>query len=236
VTPIIFIHGAGLEASFWRYQTSFFADSVAVDLPGHGASPLETLGSIPDYATWVIDWARELHPGPVVLVGHSMGSLVALEAAAANPDFVERLVLVATTADVAINPKLLAATQQRDPAAAAMLSEWNLPADGGFGRPKDWAEEIGRGFVEAVASGLIADDLLACDVYDQAVAKADKVECPTLLILGERDKMTKPQAAQPLAAALTDARIVMVNRAGHLIPLEQPAAVNDAITLFLTTT
>jgi deoxyxylulose-5-phosphate synthase len=82
VTPLIFVHGAGLQGNFWRYQTSFFADSVAIDLPGHGASPLDPLNDIRAYAEWMIGWAREIHPGPVVIAGHSMGSLIALEAAA----------------------------------------------------------------------------------------------------------------------------------------------------------
>ena len=64
---------------------------------------------------------------------------------------------------------------------------------------------------------------------------AERVRCPTLLILGEKDIMTKPAGAQPLAAALVDARIVVIEKAGHMLPLETPDAVNEAITLFLTT-
>lgn len=235
MTPLIFVHGAGLQGNFWRYQTSFFADSVAIDLPGHGASPLDPLNDIRAYAEWMIGWAREIHPGPVVIAGHSMGSLIALEAAAENHDFVAKLILIATSARMPVHRDLLTAAQRRDPAAATMLAKWNVPSDSGFGRPKRWAEDLRNQFEQSVAEGVMAEDLIACDSYDRAVVMAANVDCATLVILGERDVMTKPAAAQPMAAALADARVVVVEGAGHMIPLERPDAVNDAITLFLTT-
>ena len=80
----------------------------------------------------------------------------------------------------------------------------------------------------------MADDFTACDSYRDALAMAHKVRCPTLLILGENDVMTKPAAAQPLAAAISDARIVVIEKVGHMLPLEKSDEVNEAISLFLT--
>jgi pimeloyl-ACP methyl ester carboxylesterase len=89
--------------------------------------------------------------------------------------------------------------------------------------------------MDAAESGLLANDLEASDSYRESVAMAERVRCPALLILGEKDTMTKPTAAQPVAAALADARIVMIEKAGHMLPLETPDGVNEAISLFLTT-
>lgn len=234
MSHIIFVHGAGLNAKSWRYQTSFFTDSVAVDLPGHGTSSDGAASSVASYADWLEQHVRVLSPGPVTLVGHSLGSLVVLETAAHNPDFVGRLVLIAAAATMPVHRELLAKAEANDAAAAAMVMQWSL-REPGYGRAKPWVGEIRDAFVTAAENGVLAKDLTACDNYADAVDAATAVTCPTLLILGERDVMTKPAAAQPLAAALEDARIVMIEGAGHMLPLENAGDVNDAITLFLAT-
>jgi pimeloyl-ACP methyl ester carboxylesterase len=234
MSDIIFVHGAGLSGESWQPQTSYFAESAAVDLPGHGKSTEQPRDSVADYADWLGKQIRNLSPGPVTLIGHSMGSLVALETAARNPDFVDRLVLVATAATMPVHRDLLERARANDAEAAAMVMKWSLRQPG-FGRPKPWVAQIRRAFVESAESGVLAQDLTACEAYENAVDVAAAVRCPALLILGERDLMTKPAAAQPLAAALEDARIVMIEDAGHMLPLENTADVNDAITLFLAT-
>jgi pimeloyl-ACP methyl ester carboxylesterase len=235
MSPIIFVHGAGLDAGYWQLQTEFFAESLAIDLPGHGTSKEEAVDNVTAYAEWLGKKIRSIDTGPVTLVGHSMGSLVVLETAARNPDFVDHLVLIATSATMPVHRGLVAAAEERDPEAAAMVMKWSVSTDPGFGRPKPWVDEIADLFVSAAKSGVLAQDFTACDSYVDAVAMAGRVQCPTLLLLGERDLMTKPTAAQPLAAALSNARIVVVEGGGHMLPLENAADVNDAITLFLTT-
>jgi pimeloyl-ACP methyl ester carboxylesterase len=233
MSPIVFVHGAGLDGSCWRYQTQYFDDSIAVDLPGHGESDGPPYGTIAEYADWLGDEIRRTGAEPVALVGHSMGSLVALETAARNPDMVSHLVLIGTSARMAVSAELLAAARARDASAAAMVIKWTLPRDSGYGRPKNWALALAENFIEAAASGILANDLGACNDCANTLQVAAKVRCPTLLVLGENDKMTPPTGAQPLAAALSDARIVIVEKVGHMLPLEKAAEVNEAITLFL---
>jgi pimeloyl-ACP methyl ester carboxylesterase len=233
--PLVFVHGAGLSATIWQYQLKFFSDARAVDLPGHGSSDTDPLDTISDYASWLGNKIRAAGPEPVTLVGHSMGSLIALETAARNADMVAGLVLIATAAEMPVDPDLLEAAHNRDTTAAAMIIKWSLPRHSGYGRPKDWVIRMSSDFMAAAESGILATDLAACDHYRDTVAMAGRVRCPTLLILGEKDTMTRPSAAQPIATALTDARIVMVEKAGHMLPLETPDGVNEAISLFLTT-
>ena len=234
MSHIIFVHGAGLNAKSWRFQTSFFGDSVAVDLPGHGTSTNEAIDSVAGYADWLEQHIRNLSPGPATLVGHSLGSLIVLETAARNPDFVDRMVLIATAARMPVHRELLAKARANDAEAAAMVMKWSL-RDPGYGRPKPWLAEVRSEFIGSAENGVLAQDLTACDNYADAVEVAASVKCPALLLLGERDAMTKPAAAQPLAAALEDTRIVMIEGAGHMLPLENATEVNEAITLFLAT-
>jgi pimeloyl-ACP methyl ester carboxylesterase len=234
MNPIIFVHGAGLDGRAWQYQTAFFAGSVAIDLPGHGSSPVAAADSVGAYADWLGERVRKLSSTPVTLVGHSMGSLVALETAAKNPDIVDKLILVATSALMPVHHDLLDAARRRDAAAAALVIKWSLPRDPAFGRHKDWIARLSDSFVATAESGVMASDFTACDTYTDAVAMGEQVRCPTLFLLAEHDIMTKPKAAQPLAAAISDARIVIIEGAGHMLPLEKPAATNEAISLFLT--
>ena len=233
--PLVLIHGSGLSASSWRYQLEYFPNAVAVDLPGHGASTDEALKTIAESAAWLGTQIRSTGPDPVTLVGHSMGSLIALEAAALNPDMVAGLVLIGTSADMRVNRDLLAAARKRDPEAGAMVIKWSLPGSAGYGRPKEWVLDMSNDYITSAENGVLAADLAACDEYRDAVAMADRVRCPALLILGEKDVMTKPAAAQPIAAALSDARIVVVANAGHMMPMDRPDEVNEAIGRFLTT-
>jgi pimeloyl-ACP methyl ester carboxylesterase len=232
--PIIFVHGAGLSSDCWKSQTDFFSGSVAVDLPGHGLSSQPSMDSIGGYASWLGRNIRRNGPDPVVLVGHSMGSLVALETAARNQDMVAGLILIGVSADMSVDPRLLASAKEKDPAAAAMVVKWNLPRAASYGRPKKWVLSLTDEFMKTATSGAMANDLTACDTYGDVLPMAEKVRCPSLLVLGENDVMTRPTAARPLAAALSDARIVVVEMAGHMLPMEKPEEVNEAISLFLT--
>lgn len=233
MAAILFVHGAGLGGASWRYQTDHFTGSIAPDLPGHGDSDGPTLESISEYADWLGDEVRRTGSEPITLIGHSMGSLIALETAARNQDMVARLVLMATSARMKVNPELLAAAQERDAAAAAMVIKWSLPKPGDYGRSKKWVLAISDGFMTSTANGVMADDLIACDSYAEALTTAGKIRCPVLLILGEHDRMTPPPAAQPLAAAIDDARIIIVEKTGHMLQMDKPGQVNETIGLFL---
>lgn len=234
MSAIVFVHGAGMNSSSWQFQTAFFEGSIAVNLPGHGDSQDPPYDNVADYAAWLGDTIRRLGPDPVTLVGHSMGSLVVLETAARNPDMVDKLILVATSATMPVHRDLLAAAANNDPAAAAMVIKWSLPRDGGYGRPKKWVQQITDAFIAAAETGVMSNDFRACDGYHDALAMAERVRCPTLLLLGEHDVMTKPPEARPLAAALADARIVVIEGVGHMLPLEKPAETNEALSLFLS--
>ena len=83
---VLFVHGAGMDHSVWPLQARHFAyrgwNALAVDLPGHGRSGGELLGSVPAMAEWLGDLIQALRVPSVHLVGHSMGALIGLDLAA----------------------------------------------------------------------------------------------------------------------------------------------------------
>ena len=133
---VVFVHGAGMDHTVWALQTRWFAwhghAVLAVDLPGHGKSGGAALRTIDDIAGWLLQLIAASGAGQAALVGHSMGALAALAAAARRPDAVRALALLGVGAKMPVHPDLLAAAMSGDPAARA--SAWDLIVAWGFGR------------------------------------------------------------------------------------------------------
>ena len=133
----VFLHGAGMDHSVWALQARSFAhhghNAAAVDLPGHGASEGPPLGSIEALAEWTLALVDRLGGGKALIVGHSMGSLGALAAAARQPDSVAALGLVGTAAAMPVHPNLLSAAAANHPDAIAMVSLWGLGPEATLG-------------------------------------------------------------------------------------------------------
>jgi pimeloyl-ACP methyl ester carboxylesterase len=225
----VFLHGAGMDHSVWALQARWFAHhgfrAAAVDLPGHGGSEGPALASIEALAQWTLALVKRLGGGKALLIGHSMGSLIALEAAALGPDRVAGLGLIGTAATMPVHPSLLAAAAANDPAAIAMVSLWGLGPEatlGGSQTPGLWMLGGAERLLKNAAPGVLGVDLAACNAYGGGLAAAAKVAAPTLLALGERDLMTPRAAGEALGGRIANARVVVVPGAGHLLPAERP--------------
>ena len=234
MSTVVLVHGAAMDGSVWTYQATALADAgftpIAVDLPGHGGSEGEPSASAKGYAGWLLAYLAFLGE-PVHLVGHSMGALVVLEAAAARPDLVRSVTMIGVSDRMPVNPDLLAAVAEGDVSFFATMGSW-MHAREPIGTPA-WTVADTVRILQSAAPGVAAADLTACNDYPGAATVASQVSRPILLILGEQDLMTKPSAAQPIADAAPDATTVLIEGAGHLIPVERPEAVNEAILEFL---
>jgi len=234
MSTVVLVHGAAMDGSVWRYQADALTragfTSIAVDLPGHGGSEGEPSSSAKGYAGWLLAYLALLGE-PVHLVGHSMGALVVLEAAAAWPDLARSVTLIGVSDMMPVNPDLLAGAAEGDVTMFATMGKWMHARDPIGG--SEWTVDDTVAILQRARSGVAHADLTACSNHPGAAVVAAKVTVPILLILGEQDLMTKPSAAEPIAAAAEDTTTVIVKGAGHLLPVERPDVVNEALVGFL---
>jgi pimeloyl-ACP methyl ester carboxylesterase len=233
---VVMIHGAGFDHSCWALHSRWFAHHghavLAPDLPGHGRSSGAPLATIADMADWTAALIDKSGVPNATLVGHSMGSLVALETAARHPAKVSTLGLIGTAATMTVGPDLLKAAEANEHAAIDMVSIWGLGFRAGLGgslTPGIWMHGGAQRVLETTRPGVLFSDLAACNAYHNALAAAAQIEVPTTLILGERDMMTPARAGKALAAALPNARTVILPGAGHMMMAERPDQVLAAL-------
>jgi len=236
---VVFLHGAGLDHSWFGLQSRYFGhhgrNVLALDFPGHGRSDGPPLASVEQMAGWV---ARVLDAAKVrtaSLVGHSMGSLVALECAARYPERVERIALIGTAYPMKVGEAFLEAARRNEQGAFDMETIWGhapkVPL-GGNPNPGMWMYGDTLARLGRLAPGVLHAGLKACNDYAAGIESAAKVKCPALFILGERDQMTPPKAAGSLSQAIDGARVVRLP-SGHSIMAEAPDATLDALVEFL---
>jgi len=233
---VVFVHGAGMDHTAWMLQARYFAHHgrsvLNVDLPGHGRSDGPPLRTIADLAAWLLRFLDAAHAPKAALVGHSMGSLVALEAAAQAPAKIWALALLGTTTRMAVHPDLLKAAQANDHAAIDLIASWaygQLAHIGGSRSPGGWMLGSGIRLLERAPPGALAACLSACQDYTGALTAAAKIVCPTLLLLGELERMTPPAGAREVGAGIPGARTVILPRTGHMMMVEQPDQTIDAL-------
>ncbi|WP_460448214.1 alpha/beta fold hydrolase [Alsobacter sp. SYSU BS001988] len=233
---VVFIHGAGMDHTVWALQTRWFAHHgrsvLALDLPGHGASTGAPLAGVPAMADWAVGVLDALGVANAAVVGHSMGGLVALDAAARHPERVRAVGLVGTAGVVPVSADLLAAAERNERRAIDMVSLWGHGPRAGLGGcavPGLWMAGDGTRLLERAAPGVLHADLAACDAYRDGLARAAALRCPAVLVLGERDQMTPAKAGRALGDAIPGARTVVVPKAGHMLMIEEPDAVLDAL-------
>jgi len=226
---VVLLHGAGFDHTTWALHSRWFAHHgygvLAPDLPGHGRSSGAPLASIADMADWTAALIEATGATKARLVGHSMGSLIALETAARHPAKVSGLSLIGTAATMTVGPDLLRAAEANDHAAIDMVSIWGLGFQaelGGSLAPGLWMHSGAQRVLEQCRPGVLFNDLSACNAYQGALAAAAKVTVRTTLILGERDMMTPAKAGKALAAAIPNAKTIVLSGAGHMMMVERP--------------
>jgi pimeloyl-ACP methyl ester carboxylesterase len=234
---IVLLHGALNDHTVWAPIASALAARgfpvLAPDLPGHGATPGPALASVEAMADWLLAALDAAGIERALLAGHSLGSLVMLEAAARAPQRAAGLALLGSTWPMPVSGALLGAARDDEAAAIEMVAQWSH-SDSGSG-----AVDATRGLMRQVAQcdpavRLLHLDLQACDAYAGGAAAAAAVAaagCPVLLVQGSQDRMTPPRKAKTLTDALSHGRIVTVD-AGHAMMAEQSDAVLEALAAF----
>ncbi len=236
---VVFIHGASHDHSVWTLLARWFAHHghgvLAVDLPGHMRSAGPPLPDVEALARWVLSLLDAAGVQRTALVGHSMGSLIALEAAAAAPERTTRLVMIGAAYPMKVSDALLATAAESPLRAMAMVNAWSistLASKPGFPSPGNWLHGGNLALMRRVQAGapginLFHHDFEVCKRYAGGMEAAARVTCPVTLILGQADQMTPPRATRDIAAALK-ARVVTVP-SGHHQLAETPDATLAAL-------
>ena len=226
---VVLLHGAGFDHSTWALHSRWFAHHgfgvLVPDLPGHGRSSGAPLSTIAEMADWTAALLDAAGVAKAKLVGHSMGSLIALETAARHPAKVSALGLIGTAAAMTVGPDLLKAAEANERSAIDMVSIWGLGFQaelGGSLAPGLWMHSGAQRVLEQCRPGVLFNDLSACNAYQGALAAAAQITVPATLVLGERDMMTPARAGKALAAALPSSRTVVLRGAGHMMMAERP--------------
>lgn len=233
---IVFLHGAGFDHTAWVLLARAFAHHgfgvLAPDLPGHGGSAEQPFFSIAALADWTAALIEAAGVRSARLVGHSMGSLVALETAARHPGKVGALALIATAAPMRVSDDLLTAAKANDQAAIDMISLWGEGYHatlGGSEAPGLWMLGGAQRLLERARPGVLFADLSACNNYQDALAAAAKVTVPAIVIQGGRDLMTPTKGGKAVAAAIPGCRLTILQGAGHMLMSERPNEVLAAL-------
>jgi len=226
---LLLLHGAGMDRRVWAGPMRLLAArGIAVcapDFPGHGESQGRALPSISGLAGWTLRLADALGLQPLTMAGHSMGALVALEAAAELGVRAAGLGPIGAAPKLPVNEALLAAAREDLPQAAAMISGWGY----GPAAQADGRAEAGRRLLASSRPGVLAADLQACAGYAGAGSAAGRLRCPVLVVAGAKDRMTPAKRGRPLAEAIAGARFVELPEIGHMLPEEAPEALAEAL-------
>jgi pimeloyl-ACP methyl ester carboxylesterase len=229
--PVLLIHGSGGTHLHWPAEVRRLPGQrvFAIDLPGHGKSDGLGHQSVLEYARAIAAFMDKLKLGPAVMVGHSLGGAIALTLALRFPKRALGLGLVGTGARLRVAPAILenAANPATFPSAvqAAVEMSYGPGAD-----PR--LKELGAQRMAETRPSVLHGDFLACNEFD-VMDKLEKIDVPALILCGTEDRLTPVKYAEYLRDHLSKARLQTVEGAGHMLPLEQPAAAAAALGEFM---
>lgn len=224
---IVIIPGAGDCAEVWEgVAATVRASGIAcrtVDLPMHGSNMDPQPDSIESYADWVETFLTTEHLRDVVLAGHSMGSLIALEVASRRNDRLAEVILMSVGYPMAVAPFLLEMAATDATEANAFIEKYSNSEV-----TSDEIEDRRRRHHALRLQGseaVITTDLHACNNYRRSLGAAAIIGIPTMVVLGEHDRMVPPDLAAPIIEVLSDVETVVLEKTGHAIQDEGPEEV-----------
>ncbi len=230
VPALVLIHGAGGSRLHWPSQLRRMSGAAVytLDLPGHGRSDGPGCDTIEGYADAAVAFVDGVALTAPVIVGHSMGGAIAQQLAMDHPDRVSGLVLVGTGARLRVAPAILRGIGEGFDAVVDLITEkaWSSEAD-------PLLKRVGRRALQGAGPDVVLQDFTACDRFD-VMDRVNEIHLPVLVIVGEDDELTPVKYSQFLSQQLPDATLVTFEGAGHMVMLERPNGVVEAIQGFVT--
>jgi pimeloyl-ACP methyl ester carboxylesterase len=226
---VIFLHGSGLDHTFWGLQSRFFAfrkySVLCPDYPGHSHSEGPALTSIEAMADWINDVVETVDAKDLSVVAHSQGCLVALEFASRHKDRLKSVSFVASGLATPVNAALIEAAEKNPEQAIAMMVGWGFGPAGHLHQgpiPGNSMIAGGRKIMGRNVPDELATDLRACNAYTNGKAAAAAIDCPRQVILAGKDRMAPRKAGMELVEHLNGPELTIIEESGHMVPQEAP--------------
>jgi pimeloyl-ACP methyl ester carboxylesterase len=223
------IHGAGGSHLHWPAELRRLPDVTvyALDLPGHGRSDGPGCRSIEDYVTVLIAFLDATGRNRAVLMGHSMGGAISQMTALTHPDRVAGLVLVGTGARLRVTSLILDGILNEPEDAYDVITRYAWAE----GAPEELTR-LGRQTLAEMPPQITHGDFVACDAFD-VMERIEEINAPTLVIAGTADLLTPHKYGVYLAGCIPNAQLLTVEGGGHMMALEQPALIAEAVSAFV---
>ena len=231
---IVFLHGSGLSHIVWSLTEQFFSNKkfnvLSLDLPGHGNSEGPCLDSIEKIVDWLEKVFKELKLNNLILVGHSQGCLEALEYSFKYKSRLKKLVFIGGSYRMPVNKDLIDLASNGDSDAVKLMMKWGYEGSKKFigGNPVERIIQSPRDISE-----ILAVDLKACNNYKNGSDAAKAINCPTMFIFGELDKMVNLEAGKKFSSLINNSSTHIIEGCGHMIMIEKAFEMRDKVLEFL---
>ena len=231
---IVFLHGSGLSHIVWSLTEQFFSNKkynvLSLDLPGHGNSEGPCLDSIEKIADWLEKVFIELKLNKVIIVGHSQGCLEALEYSYKYKSRLKKIVFIGGSYQMPVNKNLIELALNGNSDAVKLMMKWSYEGSKKFigGNPIEKIIQSSKDISE-----ILAVDLIACNNYSNGSKAVKSIDCPTMLILGELDKMINLEIGKKFSNLIKNSTTHVINGSGHMIMIEKAFEMREKILEFL---
>ena len=228
------MHGSGLTHIVWSLHEQFYASQgfnvLSVDLPGHGNSEGPSLKSIEKISDWIKSLMIKINIEKIIIIGHSQGGLVSIDFASRYPELIEKIVLVANSYKMPVNQDLIDLAEAGDEKAVLLMMKWGYEGSKAFigGNPVKKIVNSARDIRE-----VLAVDLNACNNYKNGENAIKKINCPTLCIFGDLDKMVPVKVGLKMSEQITNSKTKIISDCGHMIIFEKAFEMRKLVKEFI---